>query len=364
MPPPAQRARLHRVVCACLSALPAPPSAAAELRCIGADEWPAFLDYAASHGVLAVLAPAIETQDLPQDVRARMAQRLLVQSMWAQHLAQALVAALRTMGDAGIAACVLKGPALASRYYRDLGERPSIDLDLLVRPDDLARARAALVVAGYTGDTDLDLHYLLRHSHHVHFTKADSPELELHFQSYQGFGVIVPASAVLDRARPFVLDGMPMLVPSPEDELIYLSVHAAGHSFIRLLWLYDLKQLIAREPVDWAVVRERSEALGVSLAVAYALRLAEAWMGVRGIGQRALAARAWPRTALADRLLPIVAAPSVPSAADNLGGLLFTSLLCDRALSGAALASHHISRTLKHRAHRAVPRLVPESWSA
>jgi hypothetical protein len=34
-------------------------------------------------------------------------------------------------------------------------------------------------------------------------------------------------------------------VLSPEDELVFLAVHAAAHRFIRLGWLYDLRLLVA-----------------------------------------------------------------------------------------------------------------------
>jgi hypothetical protein len=51
------------------------------------------LDYAASHGVLAIAAPATSMQ-LPPAIREDVDRRLLVQSMWAWHVVDAQLAIL------------------------------------------------------------------------------------------------------------------------------------------------------------------------------------------------------------------------------------------------------------------------------
>jgi hypothetical protein len=66
---------------------------------------------------------------------------------------------------------------------------------------------------------------------------------------------------------------------------------------------------------------------------------------------------------VAKLLLDYVSTPSRPSITDNLGGLIYTALLCDRATTGMRLVSHHVLRALKRRAHRAVPQALPPSWA-
>ena len=51
--------------------------------------------------------------------------------------------------NAGIDMIVLKGPNLAERLYADPKLRPYRDLDLLIRPEELARVLAALEDSGY-----------------------------------------------------------------------------------------------------------------------------------------------------------------------------------------------------------------------
>ena len=50
-------------------------------------------------------------------------------------------------------------------------------------------------------------------------------------------------------------------------------------------------------------------------------------------------------------------------ALDRLGGLAFTSLLCDRALAGPRLWGHHAAHVLKRRVQRRLPHLVPADWA-
>ena len=145
MSPSAQGAGFHRCLRACLASLPDDvASAASQLAFIAPAEWPRFLDYAASHGVLAILAPALARCDLAPPVRGEIERRLLVQSMWSQQVVEALSELLDLFAAEAIAVCALKGPVFAQRFYAHASDRPSIDIDLLVRPGDLEKARAAL----------------------------------------------------------------------------------------------------------------------------------------------------------------------------------------------------------------------------
>jgi hypothetical protein len=49
---------------------------------------------------------------------------------------------------------------------------------------------------------------------------------------------------------------------------------------------------------------------------------------------------------------------------DNLGGLIFTALLCDRLSSGAWLMRHHVGRSARRKMKGLAPALLPDRWSA
>jgi Uncharacterised nucleotidyltransferase len=343
-----------------------PDHPAGVLDVAGESDWSSLVDQAAQDGILALLAPALRTAELPRSAAAALEQRLAVGAVWHRHVATTLEQVIPVFEAAGVKPVALKGPVLAERLYGDVLLRPCMDLDLLVAPGTLDTARRALEDAGYAGDTALQASYLLQHAHHLHFSRPGAPSIELHFRAYAGFGVVLAASALLDRAVPHVfLRRSTLLVPSPEDEFIYLAVHAAGHSFVRLVWLYDLKLLLRRHPtLDWDEVGRRAESLGVASAVGYATRLLEDWLDVAPAKIPRVLAHRGARAVMADRLLAEVSAPRARSIRDNVGGLVFTALLCDRVTSTAWLLQHHIGRAVRHRLQRLAPGYLPRDWAA
>ena len=64
--------------------------------------------------------------------------------------------------------------------------------------------------------------------------------------------------------------GRGLRILAPEDELVYLAVHATAHGFTRLMWLYDLKLLCRASEIDWRVVVERARGVRMLTAVAFA----------------------------------------------------------------------------------------------
>lgn len=360
----------RHILLALLAALPDDPARAATIiqtsgSGSGDQWWIALLDQAARHGVLGVLTPCLLRLDLPGSARQAIEQHTVIARLWHEHILATLLNVVAILDAADVRVCVLKGPTLAARLYADPSTRPSMDVDLLVSPEDVERASLALESAGYDGDSHTDRSYLLQHAHHLHFSKAEQPPIELHFRAYAGFGVVMPAAALLDRATTYAAGGRTVLVPSTEDEAMFLAVHVAGHSFIRLLWLYDLKLLIQQSPLlEWQEVGTRAEALGVSRAVGYTVGLLDEWLNVRIDSLPASLKRRGLRTAVANQLLKEVSTPQTRSVRDNIGGLVFTSLLCDKFASGAWLLQHHIKRAVKRRLKRLAPEYLPPQWSA
>jgi hypothetical protein len=332
-----------------------------------AELWQGLIACASHHGVLAVVDRQLTTHAMvPQDVRDTTERRLVIDRLWQDHLVESLEAAVGALAGCGIETCAMKGPVLAARLYPSTATRHCLDIDLLVKPGDFRGAVDALKNAGFTTSSGVSAAYLQEHSHHLAFSRPHTAPIELHFRAYAGFGVVLPASVLLDRATPFQLTPtLSVLAPSPEDEFIYLATHATGHSFIRLVWLYDLKLLVLRYPsLDWEQIGVRCKALGVSTPVAYAARLLNEWLGVSAGPLNRRSPRLGLRTGIADFLLAEVSRPQPPSVRDNLGGLVFTALLCDTWSASAWLLQHHILRGTRRRLKNLAPAYLPEEWSA
>jgi Uncharacterised nucleotidyltransferase len=339
-------------------------------RLLGTEDrhrWDRFVTLASRHGVLGLVNAQIAgLAQVPEGVRQSALHKVALQELWHEHLERGLRRAIAVLTAAGVDACALKGPVLARRLYSPPAARYAVDVDLMIQPADLETALDAFARAGYTTETGATAEYLLKYGHHVQLSRPGEPPIELHFRAYAGFAVEVASDVLLAGAQRFSIgDGLSVLVPAPEEEFVYLAAHAAGHSFIRLVWLYDLKLFCRRYPaLDWRRVAAVAERCSLKAAVAYTLRLLERWLNVTPSNVPAEFTRPSVAARVADRLLTEVSTPQPGSPRDKLGGLLFTSLLCDRMRSGLWLWQHHLGRMTRRRLYQLAPVYLPDRWSA
>jgi hypothetical protein len=220
-----------------------------------------------------------------------LARRVRVAALW-----DALEEVVPALAGAGVPVVALKGPVLAERLYPDPSARWSSDLDLLVPPDRLAQATRVLEALGYRRAP----YQLYPWMHHVCFGRAGHPWIELHYRLLYDLGAPLELEHFAPRLRPHrTPKGAPLSVLAPEDELVYLAIHAAASSFARLGWLYDLKLLIERYRIDWGLALARAHRLHVRVALESAALLLRERLGVP-IGQ----ARAPWRSRVVRSLLP------------------------------------------------------------
>ena len=77
---------------------------------------------------------------------------------------------------------------------------------------------------------------------------------------------------IFDNARPIRFDGTAALRLNPQDQFLYLSMHALKHNMERLIWLVDIKFLVAKwKPADWEALMVRAEDLGQQIQLFYML---------------------------------------------------------------------------------------------
>jgi len=177
-----------------------------------------------------------------------------------------LVSSLR---ERGVEAVPYKGPILATTVYEDLGLRQFKDVDLLVRPEDLAATRSFLLERGYRALEDLDdvrVREFLEDDCEFHFEHPEEKVLlEIHWQILprrHGFGFVL--ADYWKRLVPLRIAGADIKTFPDEDLLLVLSVHhGEKHRWRRLRWLGDVARLLAARPsLDWRLVLERAREVG------------------------------------------------------------------------------------------------------
>jgi hypothetical protein len=204
-----------------------------------------------------------------RDPAARAAYRAtLARNLRLRHVAHEALAAL---DDAGVLVQPLKGVLFFELLYGgDLGARPASDVDLLVRPTDLAQACACLTALGFHRCGGARARFSPRYSHHVMFTRR-GVLLELHHALSHELGMRVPGDRFF--METVVLDGRP--VARPELQLFYVLLHAATHAYLLSpFWMVDA-MLLASTPCDRGEVFAAARACGAERAVRLALQLVE-----------------------------------------------------------------------------------------
>jgi hypothetical protein len=232
-------------------------------------DWEAALDLARAHWVEPLVAWYLKANcaDLMDSVTIANLDRVL-RYCTASHLM--LCVTLRNVLDVltqhNIGVVPVKGPVLAAMLCDEIPWRDSCDLDLLVRREDISRAKDVLLAVGYNLDSDLPEgeERVLFHWRSQLVLKRDGPgpALDLHWQLLPS---LYPAArhfeSVWHRLKSVAFENRNILRLSDEDQLFFLCAHGARHSWHSLRLAADVARLIRVRPdLDWdAVIRAARE---------------------------------------------------------------------------------------------------------
>jgi hypothetical protein len=195
------------------------------------------------------------------------------------------LAVLRELEDAGVTYAAIKGFATAPLYGR-IHLRRIADLDLVIRPRDLASAEDVLIRRGYRVEK--------RDAIEVSFEppplgppleetrRAFLPPVDLHVRlSYEGqFDLDI--DEMLGRAVLSSMGPGPLRVLAPEDAVLVACSDAARDCFMRKgRSIADIAVLATTSPVDWDAVVERARSYGLAAAAWIALSCARRTLGAR-----------------------------------------------------------------------------------
>jgi len=264
-----------------------PGLAAPVARAMSPEDWDSFAELVIQrHRVAPAAAEALAGGDygVPEPVFAAIAAEaranafaVLAQKTESLRLAAELEAI-------GVQAVWLKGWPLAEQLYHATGGRHSGDIDILVPVERRVAAARVLTESGYV---PADVHALRGRLLEQPVVGAECKDVqyvnpatglvvELHWRTGH-----MPHWTELDdlgeapERLPGVPGPVPIRVPGPLGQLVYLSAHGQGHLFGRLKWLLDIARLAEqRGPARLAEDLRRAEAAKAGRVVRLALHLA------------------------------------------------------------------------------------------
>ncbi len=184
---------------------------------------------------------------------------------------QQMMELARGFEEAGVTALPYKGPLLALDAYGDVAMREYADLDFVVPPADVERAVGVLAQAGYSPAGRQDwraARFANEWMAQVSFTRPGGAlPVELHWRFCDRKLPWNPdVTAVLARARERGLAGACARIPSREDQLLLVVLHAARHAWDRLDAFACAGALLARG-VDASGLIERAASVGGTRAL-------------------------------------------------------------------------------------------------
>jgi hypothetical protein len=204
--------------------------------------------------------PPAERQFLRQSWQTNLHKALLV--------SRELIRIVEHLSAHGIEVMPYKGPALAELLYSDIALRHSGDIDLLIHPEDLPRIRDAVRELGYTPHEHFsrwEERAYLKSGYECAFDGTAGPNLlELQWAVLPRFyAVDFDMDGLFRRAATLTVAGQTMPTPSPSDYFLILSLHAAKHTWGRLIWLCDIARLVSLRSLDWEWIGAQARDLGI-----------------------------------------------------------------------------------------------------
>ncbi|MBX9634533.1 MAG: nucleotidyltransferase family protein [Magnetospirillum sp.] len=187
--------------------------------------------------------------------------------------------------QAGVEALFLKGPVLSQRLYGRPEVRGSGDVDVLVRPEHVERARLVLSALDVVVERDAGTGLNRFVYHEDGFRDARTGIwVELHRRlSANPYAVPLDFDALWQARSHVSIVGEAVAVLSTGHEALFLIVHGAGHGWQRLRWLTDMAVLL-RSPDALAESMGAAAAVGMMPALHHTLGLAQRWLGMPPIG--------------------------------------------------------------------------------
>jgi len=242
-------------------------------------DWKRILQLAEHHGVTPALYSALRhSENVPPAVLDQLRERYEQNVRKNLKFAGELFRILDCLRANAIPAIPLKGLVLAEILFGDLAQRELSDLDVLVRPEDVARAKRALHSVGYVaqsqGSEVEERAYLATGYEYTFDGPAGRNLLEVQWNILPRFYAIeFNCPGFFERAVPVEVAGRGMRTLCAEDLLLTLCVHAAKHAWARLCWLRDIAGTIESQPLDWEKVRGSAYELGISRMVGVSVLL-------------------------------------------------------------------------------------------
>jgi len=220
--------------------------------CLEIEDWDAFAGVAADHFV----APLVlrHLSELPETPSTASAQKALMPVVRAMTFHILRLAALQRrfveqhVAPLGCRFAVIKGRALAARYYADANLRYARDLDILLPVDRIPALITSAQQEGFRVYPERrflnsgEARVLSRQAPVITLLGSDNIYIEVHAQLDKA-GFLPDHRRMLKRCDQVLVDGIEIGMLNTIDHFVFICLHHTKHFWSRLNWVSDLDAL-------------------------------------------------------------------------------------------------------------------------
>jgi hypothetical protein len=251
-------------------------------------DWTYLIRMAQRHGVRPLLFWHLNTtspEAVPRAVMEQLRDYYLSNGLRNMRLTGELLRLLDVFEAQGIPAVPYKGPVLAAFAYGNLGLREFVDIDVLVRKQEVSRAQELLLAEGYQPQYWLtpaqDAAFLRYNCEHAFVHSNGGSAVDLHWAiAERHFSFSLDHEGLWRRLDRISLGGRDVCTLSPEDLLLILCVQGFKDSWERLKHVCDVAEVIrVHQDMDWGRVIKQADASGGRRTLFLGLALASDLLG-------------------------------------------------------------------------------------
>ena len=248
--------------------------------------WERILELAQHHRVFPALFSALQNHRvLPPAVQRVLTKNFQQHALKTLRFSAELKSILGKFAEHGIEVLAHKGPVLAQYLFGDPAMRQFGDLDFLIRPADVVRARVALEDLGYRPKLHVserqEKAYLHAGYEYVFGAAADPSLVEIQWRVVPRFySVELDMEGIFSRSREIMFEGQTVRTIAKEDLMLVLCVHAAKHEWNLLGMIRDIAKLASFDH-DWHLIEGEMSRLGIRRIGLISLLLARNLLGFR-----------------------------------------------------------------------------------
>lgn len=167
---------------------------------------------------------------------------------------------------------ILKGVALALKFYPTFGVRSMGDLDLMVRKENVPEAMGIFRELGWR-PLQYTQKIFIPDSHAVHYLSPGGEDLDLHWHLLHIRCLPQFEEKIWTRTTPIKIQGMEFLTLNDTDHLFHSLIHGFQWNTVApVRWVADAHFILTKGKIQWERLLELAESFQVSLATYCSLK--------------------------------------------------------------------------------------------